>query len=136
MADRIILSQKDLRTLQLNELDLILEVHRICKKNGIRFSLDGGTLLGAARNQGFIPWDDDADVIFLREEYEKFFDVCKTDLNADRFFLQDYRTDPEYRWGYAKLRLKGTEFVRLGQEKMKYTTGVCIDIFVEYWYHS
>ena len=130
MPERVVLSEKELRTLQLNELELILEVYRVCRLNGIRFSLDGGTLLGAIRHKGFIPWDDDADVVFTREEYEKFFEACKRDLNTERYFLQDYRTDPEYRWGYAKMRLNGTEFVRLGQENMKYRTGVCIDIFV------
>lgn len=128
--EKIQLSEEERRTLQLNEIQLLLEVYRICRKYKIRYSLDGGTLLGAARHQGFIPWDDDADVVFLRDDYEKFYTVCQRDLDHGRFFLQDYRTDAEYRWGYAKLRLKGTEFVRVGQEHMKYRTGVCIDIFV------
>ena len=128
--EKIQLSEEERRTLQLNELQLLLEVYRICRKYKIRYSLDGGTLLGAARHQGFIPWDDDADVVFLRDDYEKFYTVCQRYLDHGRFFLQDYRTDAEYRWGYAKLRLKGTEFVRVGQEHMKYRTGVCIDIFV------
>lgn len=130
MSDKVELSAEDLRTLQLIELEMIVEVDRICRKNGIEYSLDGGTLLGAVRHKGFIPWDDDADVIFTRHEYAKFFRACKRDLDRERFFLQDYRTDENYRWGYAKIRRKGTEFVRLGQEHMKYHTGVCIDVFV------
>lgn len=124
------LSSEQLRQLQLNELELIIEVDRICRKNHIKYSLDGGTLLGAIRHKGFIPWDDDADVIFTRHEYARFYRACKKDLKKDQFFLQEYRTDPYYRWGYAKLRHKGTEYVRMGQEHMKYQTGVCIDIFV------
>lgn len=124
------LSSEQLRQLQLNELELIVEVDRICRKNHIKYSLDGGTLLGAIRHKGFIPWDDDADVIFTRHEYAKFYRACRKDLKKDQFFLQEYRTDPYYRWGYAKLRHKGTEYVRMGQEHMKYQTGVCIDIFV------
>lgn len=130
MCEELKLSNEQLRQLQLNELELIVEVDRICRKNNIRYSLDGGTLLGAIRHKGFIPWDDDADIIFTRHEYAKFYRACKKDLKKDMFFLQEYRTDPYYRWGYAKLRHKGTEYVRKGQEHMKYRTGVCIDLFV------
>ena len=69
MSKKVELSSEDLRTLQLIELEMIVEVDRICRNNGIQYSLDGGTLLGAARHKGFIPWDDDADVIFTRHEY-------------------------------------------------------------------
>ena len=130
MAELVKLSQEDLRQLQLIELEMIVEVDRICKKYNIQYSLDGGTLLGAVRHKGFIPWDDDADVIFTRKEYAKFYKACKQDLDTSRFFLQEYRTDPYYRWGYAKLRRKDTEFIRLNQEAMRYKTGVCIDVFV------
>lgn len=130
MKDRVLVTDEMLRGLQLTELEMAVEVDRICHKNGIRYSLDGGTLLGAVRHQGFIPWDDDMDIIFTREEYDKFFLACQKDLNGEKFFLQEYRTDPHYRWGHAKMRRKGTEFVRLGQEHMRYRTGVAIDIFV------
>lgn len=130
MSVGIEISEEQLRGLQLNELELIVEVDRICRKNHIKYSLDGGTLLGAIRHTGFIPWDDDADLIFTRHEYAKFYRACKKDLQKDKFFLQEYRTDPYYRWGYAKLRHLGTEYVRVGQEQMKYKTGVCIDLFV------
>lgn len=130
MQEELELSNRELRQLQLNELEMIVEVDRICRENNIRYSLDGGTLLGAIRHKGFIPWDDDADLIFTRHEYARFCRACKKDLKKDLFFLQEYRTDPYYRWGYAKLRHKGTEYVRKGQEHMRYRTGVCIDLFV------
>lgn len=130
MAEKVILPPEELRTLQLIELEMLVEVDRICRKYGIEYSLDGGTLLGAVRHKGFIPWDDDADVIFTRHEYAKFCKACKKELDTKRFFLQDYRTDENYRWGFAKLRRKGTEYIRQGQEHMKYRTGVYIDVFV------
>lgn len=130
MQEKVTLSQAGLRNLQLLELEMLVEVDRICRKYGIEYSLDGGTLLGAVRHRGFIPWDDDADVIFTRREYAKFFRACRKELDRGRFFLQDYRTDKDYRWGFAKLRRKGTEYIRLGQEHMKFRTGVYIDIFV------
>lgn len=130
MAGVIKYSDSQLRQLQLVLIEMIAEVDRVCRKNKIQYSLDGGTLLGAVRDHGVIPWDDDADVIFTREEYSKFAIACKTDLDTTRFFLQDYQSDPDYRWGYAKLRRRRTEFVRSGQEQMHYKTGICIDIFV------
>lgn len=124
------LEGETLRRLQLTELELMKEVDRICRKNKIDYSLDGGTLLGAVRHKGFIPWDDDADIMMTREEYERFYKACKKDLNTGKYFFQEFRTDPEYRWGYAKLRKNGTVFLREGQEHVKCHTGVCIDIFV------
>ena len=123
------LDSKTLRLLQLNELEMLLEFDRICRKNNIKYSLDGGTLLGAIRHKGFIPWDDDVDVMMTGDEYEKFFEACKTDLDEERFFFQDYRTDSGYRWGYGKLRRKDTEYIKSGHERAKYKTGICMDIF-------
>ncbi|MBR1862351.1 MAG: LicD family protein [Lachnospiraceae bacterium] len=130
MRKALVLSTEDLEKLHSINLEMISEVDRICRKNHIEYSLDGGTLLGAVRHKGFIPWDDDADLIFTRHEYARFYRACKKELDASRFFLQDYRTDKHYRWGYAKLRRKNTEYVRVGQEHLKQKTGVFIDIFV------
>jgi len=123
------LSDKELRSLQMVLLEMLLEIDRVCKKNGINYCLFFGTLLGAVRHSGFIPWDDDLDVAMMRSEYEKFREACKQDLDQSRFFYQDRTTDPHYRWGYARIRRKDTEFVRLGQEHMKMRTGIFLDIF-------
>ncbi|MBO4899329.1 MAG: LicD family protein [Lachnospiraceae bacterium] len=124
------ITDEELKGLQNIELEMLIEIDRVCKKADIKYSLDGGTLLGAVRHKGFIPWDDDSDVIFLRSEYERFRKICKTELDTDRFFLQDYITDPNYRWGYAKLRRNHTSFVRSGQEDQQYRDGIYLDIFV------
>ncbi|MBQ4531275.1 MAG: LicD family protein [Lachnospiraceae bacterium] len=125
-----IVTKEELDKMQKVELEMLLEVDRICRKYHIQYSIDGGTLLGAVRHKGFIPWDDDVDVIMLRKEYHKFQKACKKELDMKRFFLQDYTTDANYRWGYAKIRRKNTEYIRLGQEHLKQKTGICIDIFV------
>ena len=124
------LTDDELHALQKIELEMLIEIDRVCRKNEIRYSIDGGTLLGAVRHKGIIPWDDDADVIFLRSEYEKFKDACVEDLDTERFFLQDYITDEAYRWGYAKLRRNNTSYIRAGQEDQKYHDGIFLDIFV------
>ena len=124
------ISGEALRKLQYIELEMLIEVDRICRKHAIEYSLDGGTLLGAVRHKGFIPWDDDIDVVMLRPQYERFRATCQTELDVARFFLQDETTDPYYRWGYAKLRRNGTVFVRVGQEHSKARGGIFIDIFI------
>lgn len=123
------LSKEELREVQLIQLELLKEVDRICKKCGIHYNVIAGTLLGAVRHQGYIPWDDDADVALLRSEYEKFRKACRTELDHEKFYFQDHRATKGYRWGYGKLRRKGTVFLRQNQEHMPYAQGVFIDIF-------
>lgn len=129
MQQAYTLSTEELRTLQLIELEILMEIDRICRKNRIYYSLTGGTLLGAVRNGGFIPWDDDADISMLRCEYIKFQQACKTDLDTERFYFQDIDNTRGYRWGYGKLRRKNTIFLRKNQEHMPYEQGVFVDIF-------
>lgn len=118
-----------LKKLQMIELEMLIELDRICRKNGIQYTIIGGTLIGALRNEGFIPWDDDIDVAMLREEYEKFRIACKKDLDRTRFYFQDHRNTKGYRWGYGKLRRKETLFLREYQEHMPYKQGIFLDIF-------
>ncbi len=125
----ITLDDRTLRNLQLTELEMLKEVDRICRKNSIRYTIIAGTMLGAVRHGGFIPWDDDADIGMLREDYEKFRLACERDLDHDRFYFQDHRNTPGYRWGYGKLRRKDTLFLREHQEHMPYEQGIFIDVF-------
>ena len=118
---------EDFRRLQLLELDMLVELDRVCRAHGIQYVITCGTLLGAVRHKGFIPWDDDMDVAMLREEYEKFKKVCH-EMDPAICYFQDHDTDKEYRWGYGKLRRTGTTYIRPGQEKLKCRTGVFIDV--------
>ena len=120
---------ESLRQIQLTELEMLTEVHRICEKNKIPYVIIAGTLLGAVRHKGFIPWDDDADVAMLRRDYERFRTACKRDLDKSRFVFQDDRNTRGYRWGYGKLRRKKTLFLREHQENMPYFQGIFIDVF-------
>ena len=118
----------ELKEIQRIQKELITEVDRICNKCDIHYNIVGGTMLGAIRHGDYIPWDDDADIGFLRKEYEKFRKACKTELDTDRFYMQDLRDTDGYRWGYGKLRRKDTEFIRLNQEFMPYEQGISIDL--------
>ena len=118
-----------LRKIQMIQLEMLQEVDRICKKCGIHYNIIAGTLLGAVRHGGYIPWDDDADIAMLRHEYERFRKACKTELDSSRFYFQDHRNTRGYRWGYGKIRRKDTLFLREYQEHMPYDQGIFIDIF-------
>ena len=128
MAETILLSDEELRRMQLVELDLLKELDRVCRKYDINYVVVGGTMLGAIRHKGFIPWDDDADIAMLREDYDKF-KLHIDELDPSICYFQDHDTDPNYFWGYGKLRRTGTKYVRVGQEHLKCKTGIFIDIF-------
>ena len=92
------------------QLEMLKEVKRICEEHDIKYFLDSGTLLGAIRHKGFIPWDDDLDVAFIREEYNKFLNVASKELD-NRFFLQTWNNDNEYALPFSKIRMNNTKFV-------------------------
>ncbi len=126
----VILSDEEIRRLQDVCLELLLVVDKICRDHSIQYTLEGGTLIGAVREGGFLKWDDDADISMTREEYEKFLKACETDLDKDLYFVQEHRTDPEYPWGYSKIRKNGTSLIAIGQEHLKFRDGIFVDIFV------
>lgn len=122
------LSTEQFRKMQLVELDMLVEFDRVCRDNNIKYVLFGGSLLGAIRHKGYIPWDDDADIAMLREDYNRFKEHMN-ELNPDICYFQDHETDPEYRWGYGKLRRTNSEYIRVGQEHLKCKTGIFVDVF-------
>lgn len=118
----------DLNKIHKIQLEMALEVKRICDLHGINYFLIGGTLLGAVRHKGFIPWDDDLDIGMLREDYEKFISVAKTELSP-KYFLQTWDTDIKSALPFAKLRKNGTKYIEKFSEKVAGHKGIFIDIF-------
>lgn len=117
-----------LRNLQLSILDLALEVRRICDCFEIPYFLIGGSLLGAIRHQGFIPWDDDMDIGMLRKDYERFLKVAPSELDP-AYFIQTHETDAHYAFPYAKIRINGTRQVENYSEQSLQHSGIFLDIF-------
>lgn len=122
-------TEEVLKKMHTVTLELLTEFDRICRKYDIPYIIEGGTLIGAVRHNGFIPWDDDADVKMLRKDYRRFCEVCKKELDENQFFLQNYDTDPGYRWGYGKLIKVGTSYYRENQEMLTMKKAIFMDIF-------
>lgn len=118
----------DLPSLQKVELEMLIEYDRICKKYDIIYQLFAGTLLGAVRHQGFIPWDDDIDVCMLREDYNRFLQACEKELN-DQYFLQTYETERNNFHSFARIRKNNTLAVQDAFSDFDIHHGIFIDIF-------
>lgn len=114
---------------QMALFSLLREFDRICGLHHIRYSLFAGTLLGAVRHGGFIPWDDDLDVIMLREDYDRFMEVAVQELDSNIFFLQK-EFSGHWPMFFSKLRLNGTTCLEKYHPKdSECHQGVYIDIF-------
>ena len=114
--------------LQKKQLELLKEFIRVCDKHNLTYFLVGGSCLGAARHQGFIPWDDDIDVGMPREDFDKYVELQK-EYEGTPYFIQTWKSDPHYTYNYAKLRDSNTTYIENFFYKHQINHGVWIDIF-------
>lgn len=111
------------------QLAFLLETDRICRKHNIKYFLGGGTLLGAIRHKGFIPWDDDADIMMLREDFDRFCEIAPKELPSNMTF-QSYHTDKACFYEFAKVRLDDTFFATdFAKDHHAMHNGIAFDIF-------
>lgn len=119
-----------LRRHQLKMLEMLKYVDQICKQNNIKYWLSSGTLLGAVRHGGFIPWDDDLDIEMLRRDYEKFVRVMAEE-DSFQYFFQTHQTDSNYFAPYGKLRDLTSRIKEDNSNDMYYKyQGIYIDVFI------
>lgn len=110
-------------------LQLVAEFDRVCSKLDIKYTLFAGTMLGAVRHKGFIPWDDDLDILMFREDYKKFMDNAESLLDKDRFYLQK-EFSQHWPMFFSKLRMNNTTCLEKFHPKdKKQHQGIYIDIF-------
>lgn len=119
----------DIKVLQNEMLKIMSAIDKVCRENDIHYILDGGTMLGAVRHQGFIPWDDDADLIMLRDDYEKFIKIANTNLPPE-FRFECLENTKNYPYNFGKVRAVNTVFREKFTGNIKgINHGIYIDIF-------
>lgn len=111
-----------------SELEILYEIDRICRAHALTYFLSCGTLLGAIRHKGFIPWDEDMDIMMPREDYEKFLKIAPTEL-GQQYLLDNYPQNPLYFNPFAKIRKRNTLFAIRALKDYKGPQGLWIDIF-------
>ncbi len=126
--------------MQKRMLEVLEVIDGICQRHGIPYWLSGGSMLGAVRHHGFIPWDDDLDIEMLRPDFEKLIKLLPAELPSS-MALQWHTTDPNYFFQFAKVRDRNSQlFERNGYDKVWKEHGVWVDIFplerMPLWMHK
>ncbi len=127
MSECISLKGELLRRLQQTQLSILKDVAEFCDKNDIKYCLSSGTLLGAVRHGGFIPWDDDIDISMPRKDFEKFLSIAQN--LPEIYQIQATRLQPNYPIPIVKVRLKGTIMKEPDMAGLDICHGVWIDVF-------
>lgn len=122
-------AQENLRACQLKQLQILEEIDKICKRHQIEYWLDGGSLLGAVRHGGFIPWDDDIDIAMALEDEKRFEEVAIKEL-PNWLFLQTPQVEPASKEPITKIRDVNSLYIEQGDNfSCQYTKGIFVDIF-------
>lgn len=121
-----------LRKVQLTELDILKELDRVCKENDITYFIAQGTLLGAAKYKGFIPWDDDIDVIIPYSDLKKLSTVFPCQGN-EKYMYTSFNVEKHFPLPWAKIRAKDTLSRPVRYKELPINWGICIDLFPLYY---
>lgn len=122
------LVKTEMKKVWFAEIDILKKFIIVCKKYNLTYFLSGGTLLGAVRHKGFIPWDDDIDIDMLREDYEKLIKIASKEFTG-KYFFQTVDTDVNYYRPHIQIRNSETTAILEHEQGLKFNQGIFIDIF-------
>lgn len=122
-----------LRDGQILMTTILRDIDYICKKNNINYWIESGTLLGAVRHGGFIPWDDDIDIAMPREDYNKFIEIANSEL-PDDLELKNMKNTESLNYHWSKVIHKYSKFIE--DENFNDSNGIFVDIFPYDYYSS
>ena len=126
------MTEEKIVKLRQAQLMIAKEIKRICEKYDVNYFLDSGSMLGAVRHNGFIPWDDDMDIGMCCDDYAKFIAVAPAELDK-KFFLDNYETNPKNPYVFSKVRLKGTTYIEsIGNNAFEHNE-IFVDVFPYYY---
>lgn len=117
-----------LKRLQAIEFEMAVAIKDIFERNGIRYVIEYGSLLGAVRHGGFIPWDDDFDYVVFEDDYEKASEALRKEL-PEKYVLHDRRSDPNYFYSFSKVRHLHSIAIEEGFTDNLIYKGISIDLF-------
>ncbi len=128
VSELLLRGGRDLRRVQLIQLEMMKEFDRICRKYDLKYNIAFGTLLGAVRHGGFVPWDDDADINMPYEDYLKLVEIIDAELDGEKYYFRYQDKEDDCNITYAHLKRNGTIYTKRGRDGFKYHPGVYIDI--------
>lgn len=108
------------------ELEIMKDLHIFLTENNLKYSLCYGTALGAVRHKGFIPWDDDIDIVMPREDYDKFIELWK---DTDKYILVNKDTNTDFTQNFTKIKNRNTIFLQKEDVGRNYHKGIFVDVF-------
>lgn len=122
------LDEKQTACLKSMLYEMLCDIRDYCDQNGITYMIAGGTMLGAVRHGGFIPWDDDLDIIMPRQDYDRFISQFEKDM-GERYVVQSPQNCKKTVCPFMKIRKKGTTFIEIGDVRADVHKGIYIDVF-------
>lgn len=117
------------RELQLAILDMVKDIDKLCRENNIEYYLGYGSCLGAIRHKGYIPWDDDFDIMMTEDNYYKFLKLCEEKLNSKKYYVQTPEKEEKYYLSFSKIRNIRTTLIEEKNSDIDIVYGIYVDVF-------
>jgi lipopolysaccharide cholinephosphotransferase len=128
VSDLLLCGGETLRRVQLIQLEMLIEIDRVCRKHNLKYNIAFGSFLGAVRHKGFIPWDDDADINMPYEDYKRLTEIIDSEIDGEKYYFRFQDKEEDCNITFAHLKRNGTVYTKPNREGFKYHPGVFVDI--------